>query len=50
MIESLLWQTAIMLLLLVAGLYPAAWFYAGVVCMFWLSVSIAHKGAPDEKT
>ena len=49
MIESILWQTAILLLLMLSGLDSAAWFYVGVVFMFWLTVAIASKGAPDDE-
>ena len=49
MINTILWQIALMLLLVVAGLDAAAWFLLGVVFMFWLSIAIIAKGVSNDE-
>ena len=48
-INALLWQVAVILLLIVAGLEPLAWFVGGLVFMFWFGVAILAKGVRDAK-
>ena len=45
----LLWQVAVILLLIIAGLEPLAWFVGGIVFMFWISVIVLAKDIHNEQ-
>ena len=48
-INALLWQVAVILLLIIADLEPLAWFVGGIVFMFWISVIVLAKEIHNEQ-
>ena len=48
-INALLWQVAAILLLIIAGLEPLAWFVGGIVFMFWFGVIVLAKEIHNEQ-
>ena len=48
-INALLWQVAAILLLIIAGLEPLAWFVGGIVFMFWFGVIVLAKEISNEQ-
>ena len=48
-INALLWQVAVILLLIIADLEPLAWFVGGIVFMFWFGVIVLAKEIHNEQ-
>ena len=48
-INALLWQVAVILLLVVADLEPLAWFVGGIVFMFWFGVIVLAREIHNEQ-
>ena len=47
--NALLWQVAVILLLIIADLEPLAWFVGGIVFMFWFGVIVLAKEIHNEQ-
>jgi hypothetical protein len=44
MLSAILWQTALILMLVAFGFDAAAWFVGGMIFMFWFTVYIIAQG------